>query len=344
MMNTVIIGPGRSTQGCGIGLFLARELINHPFINLRALVGRSLEKLNETQQTLDQWANENNKFNGDLVLAKDVEDYFSQNQIDLCVVCTPDATHAFYIELALQNNVHVLTEKPLIQTTQNDITGSAALEKLSNLTKDTNKKIITNVQRIALLPQILDFPYIKNIIDNDVISSIEASIKIAPTAGKILSATDLFDLLIDHPLGFLVSMGIEKDSFCINSTSFENNESSVHVTALGSLNLDRHPHANTHYKIDLVQTGETAATTLTLSINHYPIHIELDIQNNVIRNKLTPERNPEQAIYVDDALKQYIDNTVQTLQAKPYSPRVIDTERSLQLFKLHQKLKKTLFK
>ncbi len=110
-IDLVLFGAGRW------GTHLLRNLLAHPQVRLRAVVDASAERL----QTL------RNELDSSIELLSDWQAAMALGGIEACVIATPAKTHYPLIKAALNQNLHVLAEKPLTL----DVASSQALCELA---------------------------------------------------------------------------------------------------------------------------------------------------------------------------------------------------------------------
>lgn len=61
---------------------------------------------------------ENEKYYPEIIFTSDIEDIWNDSEVNLIVVCAPDAVHTLYAKDALNHNKNVLVEKPFAPTTK----------------------------------------------------------------------------------------------------------------------------------------------------------------------------------------------------------------------------------
>ena len=98
-MNGALFGYGRA------GRIHYKNAINNPDITLKYMY--------EVMEKIRSVKNEIHKENPQIVITSSLEDILKDPSLDFCIICTPTNHHYSLIMEALENNKHVLCEKPI---------------------------------------------------------------------------------------------------------------------------------------------------------------------------------------------------------------------------------------
>lgn len=94
-INTALIGFGFSGK-----VFHAPFLSVSPYFNLSKILSSRINEIHSIYPNIE--------------ISNNINDIFQDTKIDLIVICSPNALHFEHAKLALENNKHVIVEKPFV--------------------------------------------------------------------------------------------------------------------------------------------------------------------------------------------------------------------------------------
>tara|TARA_Y100000034_G_scaffold133699_1_gene199922 strand:- start:1850 stop:2758 length:909 start_codon:yes stop_codon:yes gene_type:complete len=134
----------------GIGKYHVRELINSG-CEVVAFLGSSKESSEKTSKMLKE------SFNVDITPYYELEDLLNKEKINAVSICTPPRLHEQQVRRALNENLHVLCEKPFVLSSEYE--NYPIAKELVYLAKTKNKVLSVNTQWVSGLEYLKDFNF-----------------------------------------------------------------------------------------------------------------------------------------------------------------------------------------
>jgi hypothetical protein len=141
-----ILGAGN------IGKYHVREFMGLG-ADVVAILGSTKESSIKTAQILKE------KFNVKVTPYYALEELLKKEQLNAVSICTPPEMHENQIESCLMANLHVMCEKPLIQSNGNNY---EIAKKLFNLADNKNKILTINTQWASIINYLGQYDELKN--------------------------------------------------------------------------------------------------------------------------------------------------------------------------------------
>lgn len=331
-----LIGPGRSRTGYGIGQYVAREVLNYPKAKLVAFLGTSIMSLQQSVKALNCRVDIINKFQGKIYSVSQQTAFFNSPNLDLIIICSPIKTHERFIAKALLTGKHVLVEKPLLE--ESSLSLKQKIKRARYLIDLASRKhlfLTTNCQRVAAI-EILNKKF--GLPRHP--STINIELTIGAINKNLESPVALFELLIDHPLSFLVKYGITDYEAIIISrrvNKITKMQSSVVISGVYDGRFKK-----IIYKIKLQQLAKRVLSGMVVQLDNFPpveISSFLTVENK-IKTKYSTSDGNDKIIYSDDHLKTFLVRMIDAIYFNDTKHRLfISNQESFFIYCLREKLK-----
>lgn len=334
-----LIGAKRSRAGYGIGQYVAREVLNYPTADLVALLGPTTTSLQKAVRVLNNRLDAINKFHGEIYSINQQAAFFNLPDLDLIIICSPVRTHEEFITRALQAGKHVLVEKPLLENSSLPLEQKVQHAKaLIDLASGKYLFLTTNCQRVAaveILNKKFSLPRHP--------STINIELTIGAINKKLGSPRALFELLIAHPLSFLVKYGLT-DYRAITAVSYVNK-----ITTKQSLMIIQGAYhgqlKKITYKIKLRQLAKQAFASMIVRLdNCLPVEISsFQTAEHRIKTKYSTPNENHDIIYSEDHLKTFLDRMIDAVHFHDASHQpLISNRESFSIYCLQEKFKSSI--
>lgn len=336
-----LIGPKKSTNGYGLGHYVAREVLNSPTATLIAVMGTTRESIRQAINLINSGKNTARTFSGAMCTIEQKEDFFQRNDIDLVIICSPSETHEEYICEALQNNKHVFVEKPLIKVSKG-INLSARIQMAHNLLDIARKKTLllsTNCQRAAVIPVLVEQFGI-----TETPSTVQIELIVGIKSKVLENPEDLFDLLIAHPLSLFVKFGVsDHESIQVQEYSVQRDYRSVCHKLRGYCKGYK---KDMTYIITLRQSINQSLAAMRVTVdNMAPVDITMKLSNEgEIITQYTTHNTSSSPLFAEDTLKISIRRIIDALEyTKESRCPLISNDESFTIYAMQEIMRETIF-
>ncbi len=335
-----LIGPKKSANGYGLGHYVAREVLNSPTSTLMAIMGTTRESVRHAVNLINSEKNTARTFSGAMYTIEQKEEFFRRNDIDLFIICSPSETHEEYIREALQNNKHVLVEKPMMKATKGTHL-SARIQlahALLDIAREKNLLLSTNCQRAAVIPVLAEQFGI-----TDTPSTVQ--IELAVGISKVLEdPEDLFDLLIAHPLSLLVKFGVsDYESIQVQEHSVQRDYRSVRLQLRGCCKAYKR---DMMYVITLQQSMKQSLAAMRVTVNNIgPVDITMKLSNEgEIITQYTTQNTSLAPLFAEDTLKISIRRIIDAVEHTEESRcPLISNDESFTIYAMQEIMREAIF-
>lgn len=336
-----LVGPKKSANGYGIGHYIAREVLNSPVATLIAIMGVTRESIRHAVDLINSGKNTARTFSGAMYTIERKEDFFRRNDIDLVIICSPSETHEEYICEALQNNKHVLVEKPLIKTTKG-ISLSARIQMARNLLDIAREKSLflsTNCQRAAVIPVLVEQFGI-----TDTPSTVQIEFTVGIKSKILENPEDLFDLLIAHPLSLLAKFGVsDHESIQVQGHLVQRDYRTIRYQLKGYCKAYK---KDMMYVIILQQSMKQSLAAMRVTVDNIgPVDITMKLSNEgEIITQYTTHNTSSAPLFTEDTLKISIRRIINALNYTEESRcPLISNEESFTIYAMQEIMREAIF-
>ena len=334
-----LIGLGRSPGGYGIGTFLARELLNHPSVELQAVIGRDRDRLEASIRALNRRPDVRGKFSGQALLPQELDDFLDDSEVELLAICSPVGTHCDYVRQALTRCRHVLVEKPLLAIPGGSpLDNMHAAEELSNQALSRGLALMTNCQRKTVVPILRDHFQLADLFD-----TISVELHIGVGQRRLLSACELTSLNISHPLSILCALGADSSGdLAVCDCRAEEHTSRTRVEMTGTT---RRGGRAVSFKIVLCQEESCAASYLLIGIDAQSWKVIVRAGQQGTSRTIVELENAHSAngnvLEFPDLLTLLVDDAIGIVRSGDANAAAAHTRASLELFKMQQSIERS---
>lgn len=340
MVNVGLIGPKRGINGYGLGQFVAREILNAPNGDLKAVMGTTEESVDQAVNLINSETNIKRKFTGAKYTLDQKQEFFRRNDIAVVMICSPSETHEEYILESLNNNKHVLVDKPLIKAAESakSSTRIKPARRLFDIAERKKLLLSTNCQRAAVISVLKEQFGMA-----DPVSKLHIELTVGVKENKLVNPENLFDLLIAHPLSLMVKLGLsDYETVQLQGHHVLKNSEKVRLDIKG---LCRAGERDIVFLISLEQLVKPASAIMQVSVDDIGpviITMELSDQGSVVTRYQTS--NPcSIPFYTEDILQTSIQRMIDAVErSKEYYQPLITNNESFIIYAMQETLRDEL--
>ena len=336
-----IIGPKRSSAGYGLGLYVAREILNCPDAELKALLGTSTASVHAASRLINAQNELRIGFKGHCYALTEALDFFARNDIDLVMICSPPPSHYDYVQEALERGRHVWVEKPLLapdRTTPLD----QRLDSARALFDQAQRQALwlsTNCQRVAALPvleQTFGWPTDPG--------RVRLDLHVAARGGRLENRRDLFRLMAAHPLSLMVKWGAAwPQSLKIDHWHFQTTADRHQLEIQGHC---RRPGGRMRFDLRLRQSCQPTPASIRLAVDdRQPVRISTEIGDcGRVMTCYQPEESIRPPVKGPDHLTLSVRQIIAAIaHSHPESRPLINNRESHLIYAAQERMEAMLF-